>query len=167
MFKRNALLENKCPKNVVRCQDNRWVDEALVFDWVKSVQCWQPGTLLRCPSLVLDAFAVTWPTLWRNYCSHELVVIPGGTFAINKPFKDWIRCCHLEWMRSEEPEVTATGQLKRASAAVLCSLSLAVLRHAGPQTYLTAPFCGKRSPTWDFLKTVLMKQMTERELQCK
>lgn len=39
--------------------------------------------------------------------------------CVNKPFKDGIKQCYVEWMRSGEPEVTWTRRLKRASPATL------------------------------------------------
>lgn len=55
--KKTLPKREKFPKNVVHCQEKRWMDEALVLDWIKSVWSQRPRTLLGLPSmLVLDAF---------------------------------------------------------------------------------------------------------------
>uniref|UniRef100_A0A131XQ93 Putative pogo transposable element n=1 Tax=Hyalomma excavatum TaxID=257692 RepID=A0A131XQ93_9ACAR len=134
VFKRKTMPKGEeLPKNViVRCQDKGWMNEDLVLDWIKSVWCRRPGALLSFPSiLVLDAFrchlADSVKKLLRD-CGTELVVIPGGMTSqlqpldvcVNKPFKDAVRRCYAEWMRSGEPAVTPTGRLKRASPATIC-----------------------------------------------
>ncbi|KAH7948926.1 hypothetical protein HPB49_003564 [Dermacentor silvarum] len=99
---------------------------------LKSVWRRRPGVLLSFPSiLVLDAFrghlADSVKKLLRD-SGNELVVIPGGMTSqlqpldvcVNKPFKDAVKRCYAEWMRSGEPAVTPTGRLKRALPATLC-----------------------------------------------
>lgn len=99
------------------------MNEDLVLHWIKSVWCRRPGALLSFPSiLVLDAFrchlAESVKKLLRD-CGTELVVIPGGMTSqlqpldvcINKPFKDAVKRCYAEWMRSGGPAVTPTGRL--------------------------------------------------------
>lgn len=55
--KENPTKREKFSKNVFRCQKKRWMDEALVLDWTKSVWSQRPGALLGLPSiLLLDSF---------------------------------------------------------------------------------------------------------------
>lgn len=121
--------EEFCKDVIVRAQPNAWMTSDLMDDWLRSVWERRPGALFkRNAMLVMDAFRGHLTDTVKNRLKREncdLVVIPGGMtsqlqpldVAVNKPFKDRVRKYYSEWLCSEDHALTASGKIKKASAA--------------------------------------------------
>lgn len=132
IFKRKDVPNEKFPKGVViRAQENGWMNNELVVDWLKTVWENRTGGLLAKKSLlVLDSFRghLTDKEKTELCEAHtHLAVIPGGLtgmlqpldVSVNRPFKVEFRRCYSEWMASDNHEKTPTGRLKRAPLATV------------------------------------------------
>ena len=126
VFKRKKMPKEKLPKNIiVFVQENGWVDEGVLFGWLRNVWFKRPGALLNGKSMLV----------WDMFCAHLLdsikselkknktyqCVIPGGCTSIlqsldvclNKQFKVHMRQKWNEWLVNGEKQLTKAVNLKR------------------------------------------------------
>jgi hypothetical protein len=129
IFKRKTIPKGeKIPAGViVHCHPKGWMDEDGINLWLNQVWDRRPGALLKKKSLLV----------WDQFRAHTTdkvkdtlkklkttsAVIPGGLTSVlqpldvvlNKPFKDRLRTQWMNWMSSEEKEMTKAGNIKKAS----------------------------------------------------
>lgn len=133
IFKRKTMPKETFPKGIiVRVQENGWMTDDLVVDWLNTVWNRRPGGLLRQRSmLVLDSFRGHLTDKVKSRIREErcdLVTIPGGLtkvlqpldVVVNRPFKAHFTRQYSEWMRSATHTLTPTGRIKRASLSTVC-----------------------------------------------
>jgi hypothetical protein len=136
IFKRKTLPKEKFPPGIhVRVQENGWMDQDLVKDWVNKVWDRRPGALRRQKArLVLDSFRGHFKEdvkkLQRGRT--DVAVIPGGVtsilqpldISINKPFKESLRRFYGEWMAEGNHRYKPGGKIKRPPLETVCWWSL-------------------------------------------
>lgn len=134
VFKRKRVPAEQFPDGIfVRAQDNGWMTDELVRDWLACVWEKRPGANLDTRSLlVLDSFRGHLTESVRQQLrasDTDLAVIPGGMtgmlqpldVSVNRPFKCGFRRAYTEWMATTVHQKTPTGRLKRASLVDVCS----------------------------------------------
>ena len=109
------------------------MDEKGIILWLNKVWATRPGALLKKKSMLV----------WDQFRSHltDIVkarvkslktfqaVIPSGLTSIlqpldvvsNKPFKDRVREKWITWMKSDDKELTAGGNLKKPGLSLVTS----------------------------------------------
>lgn len=133
IFKRKTMPKEKCPPGViVKVHPKGWMDEELVHSWLDEVWFKRPGALLNPRSLLVwDMFRAHLVDSVKNKLKRKKTyqaVIPGGCtsllqpldVSLNKPFKVNMRNLWNEWMLDGKKEVTAAGNLRRASIPTVC-----------------------------------------------
>lgn len=106
--------EESIPRDVIaRVNEEGYMDEALMLEWIRVVWNRQLGALLRLPSmLVLDALRRHLTVGIKQALGNaktDLIAIPGTMtstlqpfdFVLNKLFKDWLRELYNEWIRHQ------------------------------------------------------------------
>ena len=135
IFKRKLIPKGEkfLPGVVINCHPKGWMDEEGIILWLKKVWDTRPGALLKKKSMLL----------WDQFCSHLTdtvkakvknlntfqCVIPGGLTPIlqpldvvlNKPFKDRVREKWIAWMKSDDKQLTAGGNLKKPGLSLVTS----------------------------------------------
>lgn len=132
ILKRKTMPKEALPKGVfVRVQENGWMTEELMNDWMKVVWNRRPGAALaKRGMLVLDAFRGHLTDTVKTCASRmktDLVVIPGGMtgqlqvldVVVNKPFKDLLKKKYSDWLLAGDHSLTPTGKIKRVSPSTL------------------------------------------------
>lgn len=145
IFKRKTVPKMKLGARIhIRAQENGWMNEELMQDWIDTVWGKRPGALLRLPSLlVLDSFkGHLVESVKEKLCDMRthLAVIPGGLtsvlqpldVSVNKPFKDYVRKMYVEWMASGEHGLTPTGRIKRPPLETVCEWIVAAWDMVSP-----------------------------------
>ncbi|CAF90362.1 unnamed protein product [Tetraodon nigroviridis] len=133
VFKRKTMPKEKLPKDIiVFVQEKGWVDERVLFGWLREVWFKRPGALLNGKSmLVWDIFHAHLLDSVKSELKRNRTyqcVIPGGCTSLlqpldvclNKPFKVPMRQKWNEWMVNGEKQLTKVGNLKRLELATVC-----------------------------------------------
>jgi len=126
ILKRKTLPKSEAfPKDViVRAQEEGWMTEEVMLEWLKIV--WGRRPRNQPSMLILDTFKGHLTNSVKNQLrkmKNELVVMPGGMtsvlqpmdVSIIKPFKDRSRQQYLTWIADPAPELTETGKIKRTA----------------------------------------------------
>jgi hypothetical protein len=153
ILKRKTLPKSEVfPKDViVRAQEEGWMTEELMLDWLKIVLSRRPGAFLNQLSmLVVDAFKGHVTDSEKDQLRKmktELVVMPGGMtsvlqpmdFSLNKPSKDRLRQQYLTWIADPARELTETGKIKCASPSEVARWLLAAWK-VTPESIIVRSF---------------------------
>lgn len=134
IFKRKTIPKGvKFPPGVViHCHPKGWMDEKGIILWLNKVWITRPGALLKKSMLVWDQFRSHLTDTVKDKLKSLKTfqaVIPGGLTSIlqpldvvlNKPFKDRVREKWITWMKSDDKELTAKGNLKKPGLSLVTS----------------------------------------------
>lgn len=134
IFKRKTIPKGvKFPPGVViHCHPKGWMDEKGIILWLNKVWNTRPGALLKKSMLVWDQFRSHLTDTVKDKLKSLKTfqaVIPGGLTSIlqpldvvlNKPFKDRVREKWITWMKSDDKELTAKGNLKKPGLSLVTS----------------------------------------------
>lgn len=132
ILKRKGLPKENLPAGIhFRCQENGWMSNELMLDWLQTVWGRRPGALLNTKNmLILDSFRGHTTDDVKNKLKSmhsDMVTIPGGMTSqlqvldvcVNKPFKDHLRCLYSEWLISGNCPLTPAGKIKKPSVGQL------------------------------------------------
>ena len=125
VFKRKTMPSEKLPKDIiVFVQEKGWIDEGVLFRWLREVWFNRPGTLLNGKSmLVWDMFYAHLLDSVKSELKRNRMyqcVIPGRCTSVfqppgvclNKPFKVHMRQKWNEWMVNGEKQLIKAGNLE-------------------------------------------------------
>ncbi|KAM8924010.1 LOW QUALITY PROTEIN: uncharacterized protein RCH25_008770 [Pelodytes ibericus] len=133
VLKRRTMPKEILPSGViVQVQKKGCMDESLVLDWLKVV--WRRHQGIQCKRrgmLVLDAFRGHLTPKVKKHIGKmntDLVVIPGGMTSrlqvldvvVYRPFKDYLKKQHTDWLLAGEYTLTSTQQMKKPPISLLC-----------------------------------------------
>jgi hypothetical protein len=133
------------PGILVIVQEKRWMDTAMVQDWIKTVWNKRLGALLRGPALVV----------WNSFRGHfgpntakqlpdvktDVAIIPDDLtpclqpldVSVDKLFKGFVRKFYTEWMAAGGRDLTLAGKIKRPSLELLCHWILGAWNMISPK----------------------------------
>jgi hypothetical protein len=155
VFLRQKMMPKwKLPAGLVfQCQEEGWMTNKLMMDWVKVVWMQRPDTLLNKRGMpVVDSFKGHLTQQVKEEmrkANTDLVMIAGGMtsqlqvldVAINKPFKDHLRQLHIDWLLDGNHGLTPIGKLKKPSVTMLGEWILTAWGRISSESVLAG--CGK------------------------
>ena len=135
IFKRKRIPKGEKfpPGVVIHCHPKGWMDEEGIILWLNKVWDARPGALLKKKSmLVWDQFRShltdTVKAKVKSLNTFQSVILGGLTsilqpldVVLNKPFKDRIREKWIAWMKTDDKELTAGGNLKKPGLCLVTS----------------------------------------------
>ncbi len=130
--------------SMYRCQENAWMDEAVMIVWVDEVLAPYVATALDdvIPLLILDSYQCHMMALVVQKIQElgvEVKHILGGCTSLcqpvnvgfNKPFKDRLRRTWLSWMITESVIHGTTGTPTRQDVATWVPSAMAEMKREG------------------------------------